>query len=84
MGDGAGGQADGGRADGVPVSPLGSADLSSLDSPEVPSAGPPVRLPAWEAFEKEILVKSGVAEVLAPYAQTRSAGRPVAGHRHRH
>ncbi len=30
----------------------------------VPSAGPPVRLPAWEAFEKEILVKSGVAEVL--------------------
>jgi len=54
----------GGRADGVPVSPLGSADLSSLDSPEVPSAGPPVRLPAWEAFEKEILVKSGVAEVL--------------------
>ena len=62
-----GGRADrrtGGRADGVPVSPLGSADLSSLDSPEVPSAGPPVRLPAWEAFEKEILVKSGVAEVL--------------------
>jgi DNA repair photolyase len=29
-----------------------------------PSARPPVRLPAWEAFEKEILVKSGVAEVL--------------------
>jgi len=54
----------GGRADGVPVSPLGSADLSSLDSPEVPSAGPPVRRSAWEAFEKEILVKSGVAEVL--------------------
>jgi DNA repair photolyase len=26
---------------------------------------PPDRLPAWEAFEKEILVKSGVAEVLA-------------------
>src|SRR3954467_9269389 len=29
-----------------------------------PSARPPVRLPAWEAFEKEILVKTVVAEVL--------------------
>jgi DNA repair photolyase len=30
-----------------------------------PTARPPARLPAWEAFEKEILVKSEVAEVLA-------------------
>jgi DNA repair photolyase len=30
-----------------------------------PTARPPVRLSAWEAFEKEILVKSEVAEVLA-------------------
>ena len=44
---------------------FGFGRSASLDSPEVPSAGPPVRLPAWEAFEKEILVKTGVAEVLA-------------------
>jgi DNA repair photolyase len=37
---------------------------------------PPDRLPAWEAFEKEILVKSDVAEVLA---HTINPAR-VAGH----
>jgi DNA repair photolyase len=30
-----------------------------------PTARPPNRLPSWEAFEKEILVKTEVAEVLA-------------------
>jgi DNA repair photolyase len=34
-------------------------------SPDPATARLPVRLPAWEAFEKEILVKSEVAEVLA-------------------
>jgi DNA repair photolyase len=32
---------------------------------DVPTDRPPDRLPPWEAFEKEILVKSDVAEVLA-------------------
>jgi DNA repair photolyase len=41
-----------------------------------PSDRPTVRLPAWEAFEKEILVKSDVAEVLA---HTINPAR-VAGH----
>src|SRR5215216_3048902 len=41
-----------------------------------PTDRPPARLPAWEAFEKEILVKSEVAEVLG---RTLHPAR-VAGH----
>jgi DNA repair photolyase len=41
-----------------------------------PTAQPPDRLPAWEAFEREILVKSEVAEVLA---RTLNPAR-LAGH----
>jgi DNA repair photolyase len=50
----------GSGADGQRVSP--SAELSTEESlPRRPAAP----LPPWEAFEKEILVKSGVAEVLS-------------------
>jgi DNA repair photolyase len=50
----------GSGADGQRVSP--SAELSTEGSlPRRPAAP----LPPWEAFEKEILVKSGVAEVLS-------------------
>jgi DNA repair photolyase len=54
----------GGQAVGVSgeSSIYGSAQPRGLSGK--PSARPSVRLPAWEAFEKEILVKSGVAEVL--------------------
>jgi DNA repair photolyase len=43
----------------------GQADAPSSKRESVPTARPADRLPPWEAFEKEILVKSEVAEVLA-------------------
>ena len=43
----------------------GPADGRKATEEHVPTDRPPDRLPAWEAFEKEILVKSEVAEVLA-------------------
>jgi DNA repair photolyase len=45
--------------------PNDKAVKAGVVSPDRPTVRPPVRLPAWEAFEKEILVKSEVAEVLA-------------------
>jgi len=50
------------RADGRSA---GQADESITQANLVPTGQPTDRLSAWEAFEKEILVKSGVAEVLS-------------------
>jgi DNA repair photolyase len=54
----------------------GSSVEESPDS--APPRSPAVPLPAWEAFEKEILVKSDVAEVLArTLSPARLAGHPL-------
>ena len=61
-----GGKADG-RTDGQTDSGSapGQAPASEAEkSAELLSAGPPVRLPAWLAFEKQILVKTSAAAVL--------------------
>jgi DNA repair photolyase len=59
----AGGQAD--RGSEQQRTPNDKAGKTAVISSDRPSVRPPVRLPPWEAFEKEILVKSEVAEVLA-------------------
>jgi DNA repair photolyase len=56
------------RKAGKAVSPVSEAMSTGLEAGETEETLPPYRptaLPAWEAFEKEILVKSEVAEVLA-------------------
>jgi DNA repair photolyase len=54
----------------------GRAVVEAVKDDDASSTRPPDRLPAWEAFEKEILVKSEVAEVLA---RTLNPAR-LAGH----
>jgi DNA repair photolyase len=55
----------GGQAVGAFPEPSEGLSSGEERSGGEPTAHPPVRLPAWEAFEKEILVKSDVAAVLA-------------------
>jgi DNA repair photolyase len=69
-----GGQVDG-RTGGRVIS-NGEAVKEDDAASDRPSARPPVRLPPEEAFEKEILVKTDVAEVLA---RTLNPAR-LAGH----
>ncbi len=53
-----------GRTGGQAVGALAESSEHGSAEPKGLAGKPPARLPAWEAFEKEILVKSGVAEVL--------------------
>ncbi len=54
-----------GRTGGQAGENVGAAKNADDVSSDRPSARPPVRLPPEEAFEKEILVKTDVAEVLS-------------------